>query len=57
MADAPARADISAEEVAALLEKDGDKGGAGSVRPYDFNAQRINRTQLPLLEIICKSFA
>lgn len=56
MADAPARADISAEEVAALLEKNGDKG-ADSVRPYDFASQRINRTQLPLLEIIGKSFA
>ena len=27
------------------------------VRPYDFTAQRINRTQLPLLEVVSKSFA
>ena len=46
---------ISDEEVAALLEQEGKEGGA--VRPYDFAAQRINRTQLPLLEIINKNFA
>jgi flagellar motor switch protein FliM len=62
MSGAPARAAaqaaISDEEVAALLEKNGgEKGGADTVRPYDFGAQRINRTQLPLLEIINKSFA
>ncbi len=28
-----------------------------AVRPYDFTAQRINRMQLPLLEVISKSFA
>ena len=44
---------ISEEEVSALLEK---KHGDG-VRPYDFTAQRINRTQLPMLEIVAKSFA
>jgi flagellar motor switch protein FliM len=44
---------ISEEEVSALLEKN----AADSVRPYDFAAQRINRTQLPMLEIIAKSFA
>ena len=44
---------ISAEEVSALLEK----SRADTVRPYDFAAQRINRTQLPMLEIIAKSFA
>jgi flagellar motor switch protein FliM len=50
---------ISNEEVAALLEKNGkeDKESANSVRPYDFSAQRINRTQLPLLEVISKNFA
>jgi flagellar motor switch protein FliM len=50
---------ISNEEVAALLEKDGKEGtgAANAVRPYDFGAQRINRTQLPLLEVICKNFA
>jgi flagellar motor switch protein FliM len=72
MSDAPARAtaqpaagpgaaaaassSISDEEVAALLEKNTGKG-AEPVRPYDFEAQRINLTQLPLLEIISKSFA
>ncbi len=50
---APATNAISEEEVSALLEK----SGAESVRPYDFSAQRINRTQLPMLEIIVKSFA
>jgi len=48
----PANA-ISEEEVSALLEKNhGD-----SVRPYDFSAQRINRTELPMLQVIAKSFA
>ena len=45
--------DISEEEVSALLEK----SAADGVRPYDFNAQRINRTQLPMLQIVGKSFA
>jgi flagellar motor switch protein FliM len=49
------QARISNEEVAALLEKSG-KDGAATVRPYDFAAQRINRTQLPLLEEINKNF-
>jgi flagellar motor switch protein FliM len=45
--------DISEEEVSALLEKNtGER-----VRPFDFGAQRINRTQLPMLQIIGKSFA
>ena len=48
----PANA-ISEEEVSALLEKNQSDG----VRPYDFTAQRINRTQLPMLEIVAKSFA
>ena len=51
--DQAPRAAISEEEVSALLEKN----GADAVRPYDFTAQRINRTQLPLLEVISKSFA
>lgn len=46
-------ATISAEEVSALLEK----SAADGPRPYDFTAQRINRTQLPLLEAVSKSFA
>ncbi len=53
MTEAEARAAISDEEVSALLEKN----TADPVRPYDFTAQRINRTQLPLLEVICKTFA
>jgi len=53
MAEAQARAPISDEEVSALLEK----SGAEAVRPYDFTAQRINRMQLPLLEVVSKSFA
>ena len=53
MAEAPPRAAISDEEVSALLEKN----SADAVRPYDFTAQRINRMQLPLLEVVSKSFA
>ena len=53
MAEAEPRAAISDEEVSALLEKN----AADGVRPYDFTAQRINRMQLPLLEVVCKSFA
>jgi flagellar motor switch protein FliM len=52
--DAPAGAhSISEEEVSALLEKQ----GAEAVRPFDFSAQRINRSQLPMLQTIAKSFA
>jgi flagellar motor switch protein FliM len=53
MAEAKAHATISDEEVSALLEKN----TTGTVRPYDFTAQRINRMQLPLLEVVSKSFA
>ena len=53
MAETPPRAEISDEEVSALLEKN----GADAVRPYDFTSQRINRTRLPLLEVVSKSFA
>jgi flagellar motor switch protein FliM len=53
MADSPPRSDISAEEVSALLEK----SSAEAAQPYDFAAQRINRMQLPLLEVVAKSFA
>jgi flagellar motor switch protein FliM len=56
MEDNPARASISNEEVEALLES-GDTASGDAVRPYDFAAQRINRTQLPLLEAISKTFA
>jgi flagellar motor switch protein FliM len=48
----PANA-ISEEEVSALLEKSHGE----EVRPYDFRAQRINRTELPMLQVIAKSFA
>ena len=53
MTEPQARAAISDEEVSALLEKN----AADAARPYDFTAQRINRTQLPMLEIVSKSFA
>jgi flagellar motor switch protein FliM len=53
MPEAQAHAAISDEEVSALLEKN----SADAVRPYDFTAQRINRMQLPLLEVVSKSFA
>jgi flagellar motor switch protein FliM len=53
MPSAAPPATISAEEVSALLEK----SAADGPRPYDFTAQRINRTQLPLLEAVSKSFA
>jgi len=53
MAEAPPAAAISDEEVSALLEKN----GTDAVRPYDFTAQRINRMQLPLLEVVSRSFA
>ena len=52
MVEPPER--ISNEEVEALLQS-GAKEIA--VRPYDFAAQRINRTQLPLLEEVSKIFA
>jgi len=49
---------ISNEEVEALLEKaPPHKDDAGAVRPYDFTAQRINRTELPLLDVINKNLA
>jgi flagellar motor switch protein FliM len=44
---------ISDEEVSALLEKN----GAEAVKVYDLTTQRINRTQLPMLEIVSKTFA
>jgi flagellar motor switch protein FliM len=49
----PAASAISEEEVSALLEKN----TAEAVRFYDLTTQRINRTQLPMLEIVSKSFA
>jgi flagellar motor switch protein FliM len=44
---------ISEEEVSALLEK----STTGNVRPYEFMVQRTNRMQLPMLEIVSKTFA
>lgn len=54
-AEAPAESsDISQEEVSALLGSGATEGG---VRPFDFSANRINRNQLPLLQLIGKTFA
>ncbi len=50
VATAPA---ISEEEVSALLEP----GRTDAARPYELAAQRINRSQLPMLEVIGKAFA
>jgi flagellar motor switch protein FliM len=52
-ADSGGASAISEEEVSALL----DKPDLQKVRPYDFTTQRINRTQLPMLEIVSKNFA
>jgi len=49
----PARAAISEEEVSALLEHD----AADSVVPFDLSSRRISRTQLPMLEFLCRNFA
>ena len=53
VADDSARAAISEEEVSALLEKN----AADSVVPFDLSARRISRTQLPMLEFLCRNFA
>ena len=52
-AEEGARAAISEEEVSALLEKK----DADAAQPFDFSSRRISRTQLPMLEILLKSFA
>jgi flagellar motor switch protein FliM len=44
---------ISEEEVSALLEK----SAAESAVPFDLAARRISRTQLPMLEFLCRTFA
>lgn len=44
---------ISEEEVSALLENQ----TADNVRPYDLTSQRVNRTQLPMLEAAAKALA
>jgi flagellar motor switch protein FliM len=51
--DVPDSSNISEEEVSALLEK----STTDAVRPFDFAAQRINRTQLPMLQVVGRSFA
>jgi flagellar motor switch protein FliM len=53
MEEATPQPAITEEEVSALL----GKGGADAARPFDFMALRINRMQLPLLEVVSKSFA
>jgi flagellar motor switch protein FliM len=52
-ANAPGPNAISDEEVSALLENP----PAGQVRSYDLMARRINRTQLPMLETVCRLLA
>jgi flagellar motor switch protein FliM len=52
-AAAPEASAISEEEVSALLESNQDS----RVRPYDMTAIRINRTQLPMLETVCRGMA
>lgn len=47
------RSAISDEEVSALLEK----GAPDAVRAFDLSTRRINRTELPALDEIGKSFA
>jgi flagellar motor switch protein FliM len=44
---------ISEEEVSALLEK----SAAETAVPFDLAARRISRTQLPMLEFLCRTFA
>ncbi len=51
--NAPGPNAISDEEVSALLENP----PAGNVRAYDMMARRINRTQLPMLETVCRLLA
>jgi flagellar motor switch protein FliM len=51
---APAESsEISQEEVSALLEKP----AADGVRLFDFGTVRVNRTELPMLQFIGKTFA
>jgi len=44
---------ISEEEVSALLEK----RAAEAAVPFDLSSRRISRTQLPMLEFVCRHFA
>ncbi len=50
--EAVANAAISEEEVSALLEPNAD-----AALPFDLSARRISRTQLPMLEFLCRNFA
>ncbi len=50
--EAVANAAISEEEVSALLETNADAPLA-----FDLSARRISRTQLPMLEFLCRNFA
>jgi flagellar motor switch protein FliM len=54
-ADAPdaSSAEISNEEVSALLEKSTTDGA----QPFDLASRRLSRTQLPMLEILGRTFA
>jgi flagellar motor switch protein FliM len=54
MSEESAQPAISEEEVSALLEKTPPKDAA---QPFDLAAHRINRTQLPMLDVIARSFA
>jgi len=47
------KAAISEEEVSALLEKP----AADAVQPFDIAACRVSRTQLPMLEVLCRDLA
>jgi flagellar motor switch protein FliM len=49
----PGRTAISEEEVSALLES----READRAQPYDLSSRRVNRMQLPMLEVLCKNFA
>jgi flagellar motor switch protein FliM len=49
----PARSAISEEEVSALLEK----RAAETAVPFDLSARRVSRTQLPMLDFLCRNFA
>ncbi len=49
----PGRTAISEEEVSALLEsREVDKA-----QPFDLSSRRVNRLQLPMLEVLSKNFA
>lgn len=49
----PGRAAISEAEVSALLESP----EADRAQPFDLSTRRVNRMQMPMLEVLCKNFA